>query len=126
VIWGLDRAEYNLRQLSLARRAIDGYVESDRSLRDLGSLIETLEALGAALESPDVEWLDRFEDEMLTLETVYAVRLDRGGELTDQDKSLLTEPIDRLQPLVDSAIASNEALVSDRDSQAGGAASATS
>jgi hypothetical protein len=108
--WRGDEAEYNLRQLRLATQALDGYLESRRTLVDVGRLVPSLEALEAAMESPDEEWRARFHDDLLTLETVYAVRLDRGGDLDDEDASLVDEAVGHLRTLVASAIESLEAL----------------
>jgi hypothetical protein len=47
---------------------------------------------------------------VLSLETVYAVRLDRGGELDDDDARIVDEQLDELRSLIGSAIDSIKAL----------------
>jgi hypothetical protein len=110
VSWAADRAAYNLRQLRLAARAIDDYCESPRSLADLGALVQTLEALEAVLESPDERWATRFSDDILGLETVYATRLDRGGELDDEGARVVGDAIVTLRRLVQSGVEANGPL----------------
>ena len=70
--WTGSHAEYNIRQMRLAKRALGEYLGSARSLVDLGRLVATLDALEAAMESPDERWLPRFHEQVLGLETVYA------------------------------------------------------
>jgi hypothetical protein len=110
--WKTHQADYNLRQLQLARRELDAYVQSGHRVADLGRLVASLDALGAALESPDERWLGLFQEQVLALETVYAVRLDRGGELDDDDARIVDEALDELRSLIGSAIDSIEALAS--------------
>ena len=103
-----DRAEYNLRQLRLADDAIRKYSESGRSLADLRRLVGALDALDAAMELPDERWAKHFGDAVFGLEQIYAVRVDRGGDLDAHDVEIVAETIDRLLELVGAAIAANE------------------
>jgi hypothetical protein len=114
--WARDPAAYNLRQLGLALGAIDEYAAGTQALADLGRLVSTLEALSAALEAPDEQWAESFDDEIFGLETVYAVRLDRGGELTDHDTHIIDETIEKLRGLVRLGIEANQALESEAPS----------
>jgi hypothetical protein len=71
--WSESDADYDVRQLRLMLRALGEYLDSGRRVADLGRLVASLDALGSALESPDRQWLTKFEDKLLTLESVYAV-----------------------------------------------------
>ena len=109
--WRRAEADYNLRQLKLAQSGVDTYLTSERRVGDLGNLVGTLDGLNAALESPDEEWRDQFEDGLLTLESAYAVHLDRGARELDPASALrVAEAIRTLRSIVASAAAELERL----------------
>lgn len=109
--WKRAEADYNLRQLRLATSALDGFLGSEKRVRDLGDLIGTLDGIKAALESPDDDWRDRLEDLLLTLESAYAVHLDRGEpELEPGSARRVQEAGRTLQSMIASATATLERL----------------
>jgi hypothetical protein len=115
--WGDAEADYNLRQLKLAKSALDTYLRSERRVGDLGSLVGMLDGLNAALESPDEEWRGQFEDQLLTLESAYAVHLDRGARLLEPDAaSRVQNAVGALQGVVASATVELERLTADAES----------
>jgi hypothetical protein len=102
--WGPAEADYNLRQLALARNALDDYLASDRRVGDLGNLVGTLDGLNAALEAPDGDWQGRLENELVGLESAYAVHLDRGvKDLAPESAQRVEASVRAVQGLVASA-----------------------
>jgi hypothetical protein len=102
--WGPAEADYNLRQLRLAGKALDDYLAGDRRVGDLGNLVATLDGLNAALEAPDGEWQDQLEKELVGLEAAYAVHLDRGvKELEPESAHRIEATVGTLRGLVTSA-----------------------
>jgi hypothetical protein len=102
--WRRAEADYNLRQLSLAGNALDEYLAGNRRVGDLGNLVGTLDGLNAALEAPDGEWQDQLENELVRLESAYAVHLDRGAkELEPESAKKIEAAVGSLQGLVASA-----------------------
>jgi hypothetical protein len=107
--WKPAEADYNLRQLRLAASALDGFLGGEQRVRDLGHLVGTLDGIKAALESPDDDWLDRLEDLLLTLESAYAVHLDRREPEIEADSARRVEEAVRTgQSMIASAIATLE------------------
>jgi hypothetical protein len=70
----------------------------------LDHLIGSLDALLALLEGTDQAWRDAFRYEWGTLETVYAIALDRG----------LPQPSSENQTLINDAIKNMRRLLADR------------
>jgi hypothetical protein len=102
--WRPAEADYNLRQLRLAGSALAEYLASDRRVGDLGALVGTLDGLNAALEAPDGEWQDQLENELVRLESTYAVHLDRGvKELEPESAQRIEAAVGTLQGSVASA-----------------------
>ena|SRR5438128_9253946 len=115
--WGRAEADYNLRQLRLAKSALDDYLASETRVGDLGDLVATLDGLNAALESPDEEWRDQLEDQLLTLESAYAVHLDRGArELAPEAAQRIAKAVATLESMITSAVPALERLSTDADS----------
>ena len=114
--WGRAEADYNLRQLKLAKSALADYLASERRVGDLGDLGATVDGLNAALESPDEQWRDQLEDHLLTLESAYAVHLDRGArELEPEAARRVEEAVAALQRLIASGATSLERLSADAE-----------
>lgn len=109
--WGRGEAAYNLRQLRLAQEALLGFLGTERRLADLGNLVSTLDAVNAAIEGADEAWEERFEDQLLTLESAYAVSLDRAARtLDDGTASRVAEAVAELERLNASHIEELERL----------------
>jgi hypothetical protein len=118
--WGRAEAAYNLRQLKLAKSALDHYciVASERRVRDLGDLVWRLDRIKAVLESPDEEWLDELEDPLLTLESTYAVNLDRAARALDCESARrVEEAVRTLRTTVASATSALEPLAEAAESR---------
>jgi hypothetical protein len=112
--WGRAEAEYNLRQVRLAEQAVSHYLASNRRVANLGDLVHTLDGLKAVLELPDEEWQDRLEDPYLTLETEYALHLDRKEkELEPESARRIEDAVGTLQGLVASASETLEQIATD-------------
>jgi hypothetical protein len=112
--WRRAEADYNLRQLRLARSAVDDFLDSERRVRDLGDLVQMIDGIRSVLESPDEEWQDRLEDQYLTLETDYALHLDRREkELEPESARRIEDAVRTLQGLVASASETLDQIATD-------------
>ncbi|MDW8224032.1 MAG: hypothetical protein RMJ82_13900, partial [Gemmatales bacterium] len=64
-------------------------------------LISSLDALLGLLERTDQEWRDAFRYEWGTLETMYAIALDRGvTQLSSENRALSDEAIQNMRRLL--------------------------
>jgi hypothetical protein len=79
----------------------------------LDHLIGGLDALLALLEGTDQSWRDAFRYEWGTLETVYAIALDRGvTQLSPENQALIDEAIKNMRRLLAERITA-ESMVGD-------------
>ncbi len=110
------KAEYDQRQYRLMADQLQGYEEGKLNL---ASLVSRLEALLSALEAPDKAWKNDFWSKWGTLETVYAVALDRNEQgLAPDAQATINDPSHRA--LINEAVQNLRRLVQDRiDTTAG-------
>lgn len=77
----------------------------------LDHLISSLDALLGVLEGMDQEWWDAFRYEWGTLETVYAIALDRGvTQLSPENQALIDEAIKNMRRLLADRITSERVV----------------
>ncbi len=77
----------------------------------LDHLISSLDALLAVLEGTDQAWRDAFRYEWGTLETVYAIALDRGvTQLYPENQALIDEAIKNMRRLLAERITAESML----------------
>jgi hypothetical protein len=99
--------ERNQRQFQLMRRILSR-ISPEMSTSSLNNSIDDLDALLQALESFDVNWIDRFQKQWGILEDVNAFALDKvQTTFSDEDRKLLESALAALRLLVDEAISSN-------------------
>ena len=96
-------SEYNLRQYRLMLTKLGQYRAGSFGL---AQLVNDLEALGDALESPPESWRAEFEPAWGRLEDVHASLLAEGrsqpGEL---ERELIEQSLSRLTSLIESEVA---------------------
>jgi hypothetical protein len=104
------KKEYDIRQYRLMADQLQRFAEGKL---DLASLVGSLKALLSVLEATDETWKDDFRSEWGTLETVYALALDRKERGLDSDvQTAIDGPSD--QALISEAVQNMLRLVEDR------------
>jgi hypothetical protein len=104
------KAKHNRRQYLLIADRLRQFEEGGS---DLQALVSGLDALLSVLESPGEAWAEAFRSEWGTLETVYAVALDRKEQgLAPDTKTTINDPSNRA--LVTSSVQRMMQLVQDR------------
>lgn len=104
-------SEYDQRQYRLMHQALERFQEGKASLSDL---IASLDALLNVLESTEESWKDAFRYEWGTLETEYAISLDRGETaLPPESINLVRQAVANMQALLQERIASDESAMSE-------------
>jgi hypothetical protein len=89
---------HNSRQYKQMLHLIATYREGRVSLQ---ALVDNLDALRRALESPSRPWLEQFEHLWGMLEDVHAVMLDRTETKQSlSDQRIVTQALDNLVPLI--------------------------
>ncbi|MBX9681576.1 MAG: hypothetical protein K2X38_22705 [Gemmataceae bacterium] len=94
-------SDYDQRQYRLMLQQLERFEQGKATLSDL---IASLDALLSVLESTEENWKEAFRYEWGTLETEYAISLDRGEPVLPSES----------MSLVHQAVANMEALLRDR------------
>lgn len=93
------QGEFNLRQLMLMREALDDGAPA--SVQALGTLVNKLEALNAALVNPGESWDQAFFAAWVPLEEVYAIVVDDyATSLNPEQQALIRHSIENLKQLI--------------------------
>lgn len=87
--------EFLDRQLSMLRKLIGEYREGALSLN---SLIQRIEGVGAAIDSP--AWSDSSFSILLSMEQINAIRLDTNRSLTQSDTEEIEKHLRELEKLI--------------------------
>lgn len=94
--------EYNLRQLHVM---LDKIQRFETGKIPFGVLIEDLDALLDVMENPDNDWKEEFHSNWFTLETYYALALNRNiSPFTLDTDGHIPEAIDILTSMVHSEL----------------------
>ncbi|MDH5641410.1 MAG: hypothetical protein OEY28_08965 [Nitrospira sp.] len=95
-------ADYDRRQY---QRMLDLVLAYQKGAIGLAALVDNLDALRRALNSPSRVWLEQFEHLWGVLEDVYAVMLDnKETELRGVNSKLVNQSLNDLPALIQSAI----------------------
>lgn len=97
-----DKDDYNLRQYRLMLARLGQYRAGSVGL---AQLVNDLEALGAALDSPTEPWLAEFEPAWGMLEDVYASLLAEGRTAPGEpEQRVIERALARLTSLIESEV----------------------
>ena len=104
------KTEYDQRQHALMN---DQLILFEEGKLGLASLIKSIKGLLSVLEETDEAWIDKVRDEWGTLETAYAVALDRKEQgLATDAQTTFNDPIQ--QALINDAVQNLRRLVQER------------
>ena len=110
------KIEYDQRQYGLMN---DQLMLFEEGKLGLASLIKSIKALLSVLEETDEAWIDKIRGEWGTLETVYAVALDRKEQgLAPDAQTTINDPTQRA--LISEAVQNMRRLVQERIDTADG------
>ncbi|MBR7715687.1 hypothetical protein [Acinetobacter nosocomialis] len=101
------RNEHNERQYNLM---LDMIFEFKKEKIGIKQLILSLKSLCNTLESVPESWKNSFNEEWFTLETVYALALDRQEESLDKKFILTSEEIN----IINNTLVNLQNLISER------------
>lgn len=99
--------EYNERQYNLMLEIISDFKKEKIGIKQL---ILRLKSLFNALESIPETWRNSFNEEWFTLETIYALALDRQEESLDKKFILTSEEIN----IINNTLVNLKNLISER------------
>jgi hypothetical protein len=92
----------NDKDQRIYRTMVEHLDRYERGELAIGQLIPSLDALVALLDETDEEWSDAFRYEWGTLETVYAIALDKGTtQLPSEGQLLIDRAIESMRRLLD-------------------------
>ena len=101
----MDELPYEERRIQRHTRwllaAVDRWQDGPQTLAALGGLVSSAGELINELEADaDPAWTDRLNEAWADLELIYAVRLDRGGDLDADERRDVARAANAIRELV--------------------------
>ena len=104
-------SDYDQRQYRLMLQAVERFEHGKATLSEL---VASLEALLTVLEATEESWKDTFRYEWGTLETEYAISLDRGElVLPPESMDLVHQAVANIRRFLQERISSDETAFSE-------------